>query len=122
MQYVIQCRNTRTYYTGPCQKYLDGFWWNSLLTKATVFDTLEQAKDMHKILKGTYYNSWLNIFEYNPPTLGKVVLNEKNTLISDLELIKDAINSGDMKLGGIIKGVPRTIDSAIKFIERNVNE
>jgi hypothetical protein len=122
MQYVIRC-NAGSYYSGPNTDYVYRMgYWGISINKVTVFDCLEQAKDILKNLKKIYTDSQFLLLEYCPATTGKVILGEKNMLIEDLMLIKDAINSGDMKLGGIIKGVPRTIDSAIKFIERNVNE
>jgi hypothetical protein len=122
MQYVIRC-NAGSYYTGPNTNYVWRFgYWSSLLKNATVFDCLEQAKDIRKNVKDVYPHSRFLILEYCPATTGKVILSEKDTLIEDLKLINDSINSGDVKLGGIIKGIPRTINSAIKFIERNVNE
>lgn len=122
MKYVIKCDSG--YYGGPSTGgYVMGSgYWKLVLDEATVFYSAEQAKDMYNNMKKTFPDGWFGIFEYNPPTLGKIVINEKETLIADLKLIKDEIESGDIQLGGVIKGIPRTINSVIKFIERNVND
>jgi len=122
MKYVIKCETS--YYVGPStggiNKRLD--YWNVFLEKATVFASLNQAKDMYNNIKKIYPDVWFTIFEYNPPTLGKIVINEKEALIADLKLIKDEIESGNIQLDGVIKEIPQKINSVIKFIERNVND
>lgn len=122
MQYVIKCDSG--YYGGPSTGCFvaNRSYWKQVIDEATVFHSAKQAKDMYNNLKKIYPDAWFGIFEYNPPTLGKIVISEKETLIEDLKLIKDEIESGDIQLGGVIKGIPRTINSVIKFIERNVND
>lgn len=122
MKYVIKYDSS--YYGGPSTGgiVVGSGYWKQFIDEATVFGSLNQAKDMYNNIKKIYPDRRFSIFEYNPPTLGKRVISEKETLIADLKLIKDEIESGDIQLGGVIKGIPRTINSVIKFIERNVND
>lgn len=122
MKYIIKCNSG--YYGGPSTGgiVVGSGYWKQVIDEATVFHSTKQAKDMYNNMKKTFPDAWFGIFEYNPPTLGELVISEKETLIEDLKLIKDGIESGDIKLGGIIKGIPRKINSVIKFIERNVND
>ena len=122
MQYVIRC-NFGSYYTGPNTNYVYRMgYWSASLNKATVFNCLEQAKDIHKSLKDVYSESRFLILEYCPATTGKVVLSEKDMLIENLQEINNRINSGNMTWGQVQNGISPTINSAIKFIERNVND
>ena len=122
MQYVIRC-NIGSYYTGPNTDYVFRMgYWNASLNQATVFTCLEQAKDIHKNLKVTYPHSRFLVLEYCPATTGKIVLSEKDMLIENLQEINNRINSGNMTWGQVQNGISPTINSAIKFIERNVND
>ena len=123
MQYVINECKFGSYYTGPNTDYIYRVgYWSVSLNKATVFDCLEQAKDIHKSLKNIYPDSRFLVLEYCPATTGKVVLSEKDMLIEDLLKINNMINSGNMMWNQVMQGISPTINSAIKFIERNVNE
>jgi hypothetical protein len=123
MQYVIKCR-WGSYYTGPNTNYVFKMgYWNASLNKATVFDCLEQAKDIYKNLKDVYPHSRFLILEYCPATTGKVILSEKDTLIEALQEINNRINSGDMMWYQVIQGIsPNNQFGKFKFIKENVND
>ena len=121
MQYVIRC-NFGSYYTGPNTDYVFRMgYWSVSLNKATVFDCLEQAKDIHKNLKDGYPLSRFLVLEYCPATTGKVVLSEKDMLIEDLKEVVARIDNTPYNVPNVT-GFKPSIEKAIKFIERNVND
>lgn len=121
MQYVIR-GSFGSYYTGPNTNYVYRMgYWSASLNKATVFDCLEQTKDISKNLMDTYPYSRFLILEYCPATTGKIVLSEKDTLINDLQEVVDRIDNTPYNYPNV-KVFKPSIEKAIKFIERNVND
>ena len=118
MQYVIRC-NFNSYYTGPNTNYVFRMgYWSIFLNKATVFDCLEQAKDIHKNLKNIYPDSRFLILEYIPATTGKVILSEKDMLIEDLQEVVDRIDNTPYNYPNV-KVFKLSIEKALKFIKEN---
>lgn len=126
MKYVIRYTNSAflsVYYTGPQSYYVyETSQWDFSFNKATIFDTLEQARDFYNKVKSSFIIGSFSILEYHPATVGNVVLSEKDMLISDLQEIVHCIDDGRFGVSWRkIEGIVPTINSAIKFIERNVN-
>ena len=115
MQYVI-ISNQATYYCGPNKDYVYrmGHWTNSL-DKATVFTSLKEAKDIFKNVKNDYLSNSFCIVEYNPPTLGKVVIHEKETVLNNLRFVRDSVLNPDSYYRDLIT-------TAIDYIKENVND
>ena len=121
MQYVIKsCLGS--YYKGLRTHFAAEYGQWGSLKNATVFDTLEEAQKVYDEVKNVVLPSYqFDILEYHPATVGNVVHSEKDVLIKDLQEIIVRVNNGSVSWNQI-KGIVPTINSAIKFIERNVND
>jgi hypothetical protein len=121
MQYVIRCK-WGNYYTGPNTNYVWRLgYWSVSFNNATVFNCLEQAKDIHKNVKDTYPHSQFLILEYIPATTGKVILSEKDMLIEDLQEVVDRIDNTPYNYPNV-KVFKPSIEKALKFIKENIND
>lgn len=120
-QYVIQC-NLGSYYCGPNKDYVFKMgYWNNLLSKATVFSSLEEAKDIVKNVKNIYLDTSFYIREYIPATVGSVVQSEKQSVINDLQEVVDRIDNVLITYNNV-NGFKPSIEKALKFIKENVND
>lgn len=119
-QYVIQC-NFGSYYCGPNKDYVYKMgYWNNLLSKATVFSSLEEARDIVKNVKNVYLDNRFYIREYIPATVGNVVQSEKQSVINDLQEVVDRIDNTPLIIN--VNGFKPSIEKALKFIKENVND
>lgn len=120
-QYVIQC-NHGSYYCGPIQDYVYKMGhWSNLLSTATVFSSLEEARDIVKNVKNVYGSNSFYIREYIPATVGSIVQSEKQDVINDLQEVVDRIDNTPYNYINV-NGFKPSIEKALKFIEENVND
>jgi len=121
-QYVIQC-NRGSYYCGPNKDYVYKVdQWNNLISKATVFSSLEEARDIVKNIKKIYIINRFYIREYIPATVGSDVQSEKQNVINDLQEVVDRIDNFFCLTCTDVKDFKSSIEKALKFIKENVND